>query len=80
MQSIKDSLKTCHVQRERDDRNVKICQLWGREFMSLSQKYEERVQKFSILARHHFKTDRYIFVVIFSKHLSNLYWIALMCF
>ena len=31
----------------------------GREFMSLSQKYEERVQKFSFLAQHHFKAELY---------------------
>ena len=50
--------------------------------MSLSQKYEERVQKSSFLARHHFKAElyRYIYIVIFGKHLSELYWIALMCF
>ena len=38
-----------------DEKNMTICQFWGREFMSLSQKYEERVQKFSFLARQHFK-------------------------
>ena len=42
--------------------NVKICQFWGWEFMSLSQKYEERVHKSSFIARHHFKAElsRYI--------------------
>ena len=47
--------------------------------MSMSQKYEERVRKFSFLTRHHFKADlyRYIYIV---KHLSELYWIVLMCF
>ena len=50
--------------------------------MSLSQKYEERVHKFSFLVRHDFKAElyRYIYIVIFGKHLSELYWIVLMCF
>ena len=50
--------------------------------MSLSQKYEERVPKFSFLARHHLKAElyRYIYTVIFGKHLSELYWIALIYF
>ena len=50
--------------------------------MSLSQKYEERVRTFSLLARHHFKTELYcyIYIVIFVKHLSDLYWIILMWF
>ena len=49
--------------------------------MLLSQKYEERVQKFSFLIRHHFKAQLYcyIYIVIFGKHLSELYWIVLMC-
>ena len=61
---------------------MKTWQFWGGEFMSLSQKYEERVRKFSFLARHHFKAElyRYIYIVIFGKHLSELYWIVLMCF
>ena len=61
---------------------MKICQFWGREFMSSSQKYGERVPKFSFLERHHFKAelDRYIYIPIFGKHLSELYWIVLMCF
>ena len=44
--------------------------------------YEERVRKFSFLARHHFKSElyRFIYIVIFGKHLSELYWIVLMCF
>ena len=47
--------------------------------MSLSQKYEERVRKFSFLARHHFKAElyRYICIVIFGKHLSELYFIVI---
>ena len=50
---------------------MSICQLWARESMSLSRKYEERVRKFSFLARHHFKAelDRYICIAIFGKHL-----------
>ena len=58
---------------------MKICQFWAREFMSLSQKYEETVRKFSFFA---FKAElyRYIYIVTFGKHLSELYWIVLMCF
>ena len=50
--------------------------------MSLSQKYEERVPKFVFLLRHYFKAELYrcIYIVIFGKHLSELYWIVLMCF
>ena len=50
--------------------------------MSVSQRYEERVQKFSFFARHHFKAElyHYIYIVIFGKYLSELYWIVLMCF
>ena len=49
--------------------------------MSLSQKYDKRVWKLSILARHNFKAQqfRYIYFVIFAKHPSELYWIVLMC-
>ena len=36
---------------------MELCQFWGSEFMSLSQKYEKRVRKFSFLARHHFKAE-----------------------
>ena len=66
---------------ERDAKSMKICPFWGSEFMSLNQKYEGRVQKFSFLA-HHFKTElyRYIYIVNLSKHLSELYWVVLMCF
>ena len=54
-------------------------QFWGREFMSSSQKYEERAWKFSFLARHHFKAElyRFIYIAVFGKHLSELYWIVL---
>ena len=59
-----------------------ICQFWGKEFLSLSQKYEERLRKFSILVRHHFKAElyRYIYIAIFGKYLSELHWIVLICF
>ena len=30
--------------------------------MSLNQKYEERVRKFSFLARHHFKAELYRYI------------------
>ena len=55
---------------------MKICRFWGKEFMSLSQKYEERVRKFSFLARHHVKAElyRYIYIVIFGKHLGTGKW------
>ena len=61
---------------------MKICQFWGREFMSLSQKYEERVGKFFFFARHQFNAElcRYIYIVAFGKRLSELYWIVLTCF
>ena len=61
---------------------MNACQFWGREFMLLSHKYEERARKFFFLARHHFKAElyRYIYIAIFGKHLSELYWIALMHF
>ena len=57
---------------KRDDKNIKICQFRGREFMSLSQKYEERLRKFFFLARHCSKADlcRHIHIGIFGKHLS----------
>ena len=67
---------------ERNNKNIKICQFWGREFMSLSQKYEERVRKFSFLARRHFNAELYgyIYIGICGKHLSELYCIVVMCF
>ena len=41
--------------------------------MSSSQKYEERVQKFSFLEQHHFKAELccYIYIVIFVKISQN---------
>ena len=61
---------------------MNFSQFWGREFMSLSQKYEERVREFSFLAQNHFKAElcRYIYIVIFGKHLLEIYWIVLMSF
>ena len=63
---------------------MKICQFWGMESMSLNYVFEscQRVPKLSFLARHHFKEDlyRYIYIAIFGKHLSELYWIVLMRF
>ena len=32
---------------------MKICQIWGKGFMSLSQKYEERVRKFPFLVQNY---------------------------
>ena len=60
-----------------DDKIMKICYFGGKEFMSLSQKYEERVRKFFFLTQHYFKAElhRYIYIVIFGKHLSEFYWI-----
>ena len=51
---------------------MKICQFRDRGSMSLSQKYEERVRKFSFLARHHFKAELYpyIYLVIFQSLLN----------
>ena len=50
--------------------------------MSLSQKYEERVRRISFLTQLHFKAElcRYIYIVIFGEHQSEIYWIVLMCF
>ena len=47
--------------------------------MPLSLKYEENVWKFSFLARHHFKTELccYIHILIYGKHMSELYLIVL---
>ena len=61
---------------------MKICQFLGEEIMSLSQKCKEKAWKFSFLARHHFEAQlhRYVYIIIFGKHLSELHWILLMCF
>ena len=56
MRSNKDSLKimsSSKIQRERDDKNMKICQFWSREFMPLGRRYEERVQKFAFFAQNY---------------------------
>ena len=59
---------------------MKICQFWGKKFISLRQKYEERVREFSFFVRNHVKTElyRYIFIIIFGKYLLKFYWIILM--
>ena len=48
--------------------------------MSMSQKYEGGVRKSSLLARHLFKAELYpyIYIVIFGKHLVELFWSVLM--
>ena len=50
--------------------------------MLLSQKYKDRVRKFFFLIQHYFQSELcyYIYIVIFDKHLLELYWIVLMCF
>ena len=50
---------------------MKICQFWGKKLISLSQKYEERVRKFSFFGRNHLKAElyRYIYITIFGKYL-----------
>ena len=59
---------------------MKICQFWGKKFISLRQKYEERLREFSFFVRNHLKTElyRYIFIIIFGKYLLKFYWIILM--
>ena len=52
-------------------------------FTFLNQEYEERVRKFSLLTRGYFKPELYHYIYIvnsFGKHLSELYWILLLCF
>ena len=44
---------------------MKIYQFWGRGFISLSQKYEERVRKFPFLARHYFKSESELYHFIY---------------
>ena len=50
--------------------------------MSMSQKFNEGVQIFSFFAHYFLKTElyRYIYIVIFGKHISELYWVVLMRF
>ena len=45
-----------------------------KEFMSLSQKHEEKARKFFFFARHRFKAELYcyIYIVIFGKQLSKI--------
>ena len=61
---------------------MKICEFLGWEFMSLSHKYKETVRKFFFLTQLHFKAELYIYiyVVVFAKHPSELYWNILMPF
>ena len=42
-----------------------------------SEIFVRRVQKFHFFAQHYFKAERYIYIVIFEKHLSELYWVIL---
>ena len=48
----------------------------------MSQKFKEGVPKFSFLAHYFLKAElyRYIYIVIFGKHISELYWVVLMRF
>ena len=46
-------MSSSKIQRERDDKNMKICQFWSREFMPLGRRYEERVQKFAFFAQNY---------------------------
>ena len=65
-QSNKDSSKimSSWIRDERDDKNMKIFQFWGREFMSMSQKYEEKGGKFSFNTQHHFKAEQEMLRVV----------------
>ena len=47
--------------------------------MSLRQSYQEREHKFSFLSWHHFKAQlrQCIYIAIFGKNLTELYWIVL---
>ena len=59
---------------------MKTFQVRVREFMSLCQKYEKRVSKFSFLSHTlEFKSElyHYTYIIFFEKHLSQLYWIEL---
>ena len=64
----------CSQIRKRNGKNLRIYQFWGREFILLSQKYEEKVRKAFFLVRHHFKAElhRDIYIVMFGKHLSEI--------
>ena len=48
----------------------------------MSQKFKEGVPKFSFLAHYFLKAElyRYIYIAIFGKHISELYWVVLMHF
>ena len=62
---------------------MKICQFWGAEnscHWVRSMKIEYR--KFPFSRMTYFKTElyRYVYIIIFGKHLSELFWIVLMYF
>ena len=60
-------MSSSKIQRERDDKNMKICQFWGREFIPLGRRYEERVQKFAFFAQNYrirIKAELYWIVLI----------------
>ena len=61
---------------------MKNLSILGQGIQVIESKYQARVQKFSFLARHHFKAKLYCYnyIVTFGKYLSELYWIVLMCF
>ena len=48
--------KKCHVQRERGDKNLKICQYRDRRFMALSQVWRW-IRNCSFLAGHYLKAE-----------------------
>ena len=64
--------------RKRDndhhDKNMKICQFRGREFMHRVKSMMKKYRNFPFLRRQYFKTELYcyIYIVIFGKHLSEL--------
>ena len=59
-----------HVQRERDNKDMKISTFWCKGFMSMTEKYVERVRKFFFLARHHVKAE--LTVIFISLSLVNI--------
>ena len=62
-----DSLKMSRSKGEgREFMLLNSREFWFKEFMSLSQKSEKRVRKFTFLVRHHFKVELcgYIYIVV----------------
>ena len=55
---------------------------FGQEIHDIESKALRKSGKPTFLSQHHFKVElnRYIFIVIFGKHLSELYLIVSMCF